>query len=92
MHIATSSPDEVDNENERLLIPLYVSDDKEEDEDDVAHNHWVRRSKRVQQNLRSHERDKLRRSVNLVEHDTTNIPDLTINVQRKLARGLGQAN
>ena len=71
---------------------MYVSDDEEEYKDNITHNHRVRRSKRVQQNLRLHEHDKLIRSVNLVEHDIPTIPDLTINVQQKLSRGLWQAN
>ena len=46
----------------------------------------------MQPNLQSHEHNRFQRSLNLVKYDTPTIPDLTINVQQKLARGLGQAN
>ena len=51
VHVATSPPDRADDDNKRLPRPVYVSDDKEEDEDNVAHNHRTRRRKQVQQNL-----------------------------------------
>ena len=52
--VATSPTEKADDNNEQLPISVYVSDDEKEVEDDVAHNHWARRSKRVQQNLWSH--------------------------------------
>ena len=70
--------------------PAYISDDEEDGEE--PSNHRSRRSKRVEKRLRNDERTKLHRIVNLVTHEKASPPDLTINTQRKLSRGLTKAN
>ena len=70
--------------------PAYISDD-EDDEEEPSH-HRARRSKRVMQHQRAHERDKLTHIINLVVQEKATIPDLAINTQRKLTRGWSQAN
>ena len=70
--------------------PAYISDDEEDDEG--PSNHRSRRSKRAKKRLHNDERKKLHRIVNLVAHEKATLPDLTINTQRKLSRGLTKAN
>ena len=44
------------------------------------------------QQRRADEREKLTHIINMMATDQTNIPDLAVNVDRKLTRGWGQAN
>ena len=46
----------------------------------------------MQSRLLTQEHDELHHVANLMAHDTTAIPDLAIPTQRKLSRGLAQAN
>jgi len=84
------APVQTEDEPPARDAPAYISQDEEEDEEDS--NHRARRSKRVQSRLLSQEHDAIRHVANLMAHDTTSIPDLVVNTQRKLSRGLGQAN
>ena len=71
--------------------PNYISDD---DDDDAAAetSPRARRSKRVLRQQRIDDQQAMHRIVNLVTHETAEVPDLVINLERKMSRGLGHAN
>ena len=84
----TSPPSPLSSTSNSDDDPAYISDD--EDKAPSVH-HRARRRKRVMQQRQADERDKLTHIINLMATDQTTIPDLAVNVKRKLTRGWGHA-
>ena len=94
----SDTPDTVNDNETNDDEPAYVSDDEDEDEGNA---YRMRRSKRVaargtKQTSRgtrhTEVRDQLHKIMNLTAHETATVPDVAINVNRKLSRGWSQAN
>ncbi len=76
------------NVNNRDDEPNYILDD-----DSIQPtNGGGRRSKRILRQQRIDDQRALHRIVNLVSNETADVPDLRVNVNCTLARGLGHAN
>ena len=94
----SATPDTVNDNETNDDEPAYVSDDEDEEEGNAYRK---RRSKRVaargtKQTSRgtrhTEVRDRLHKIMNLTAHETATVPDVAINVNRKLSRGWSQAN
>ena len=68
--------------------PHYISDDESVQHD----NHRNRRSKRILRQQRIDNQQALHHIVNLIGYETTHVPDLQVNLNRKVTRGMGHTN